>query len=1363
MRVLLALFGLLLAVVVSPATAATPANLEAWRAWVLKDMEYRSCPLIAGRNGVSREEFICAWPGVLSITADADGANINQRWRVENDGWIPLPGDHDHWPLQVMLDNQPVPVVDRQGPHLWLKTGMHDVRARISWDERPQTLTVDASIALISLSVDGKPVAPLQRNGNALTLGRGANAVVEADSIDLQVFRKFSDGVPEQLTTVIRVSASGQAREEVIGPALPEDFVPLELESEEWPARLAEDGRLHVQVQPGMNEITLTARTKAPMERLTSRFPEAWATQEIWSYEVAPNLRVTHVSGAVQVDPRQAGVPDEWTDFPAFAMGADDALTIEERSRGLDANVANRLNLDREAWLDFSGSGWFARDRIYGSMENGWRLDVLAPYVLQRADAGGADQGLLVTRGATAELSGVEWRTPNVALAAGLRINSGTGRLPVTGWQQTFDQVSTTLHLPYGYRLLAAPGADRSSGSWLSRWSLLDVFLVAIMVLLAARLLGKVAGFGVAMYLLLGYQEAGAPLWTLLTVLAFAMIARALPEGRLSQVAVIGRNLVLIVLVLIALPFAASQLRQAVHPQLEAGQGGFAPIAFQVAAPAPAPPPPPVVMAEEADHYARSAAPEPSRSAANDKLETIVVTGSRIRRADLMSKYSESTVVQTGGGEPGWRIGNEYRLNWAGPVLATQEVNLIVASPWMVRSLRVLLVVLLGWLIVSLVRERSWRWKSASTNRVTAAAIVVGGMLFAPVAFAQEYPSESLLQQFRARLLEAPRCVPACANIAQAQVIAQGDELRVSLDVHAAENVAIPLPMDEKVLTVRSIKLDGATLDTSTRINDRPWVQIARGVHRIEVVYAATGDRVALSFAMPPHQIRFDGTAWQTSGISDQRLLTETLVLVRARTADEPVALVGTQQFAPFVRLTRDFSLDLQWQVLNNVERLAPSEGGFSIDLPTIAGEHLSTAGLKVREGRVTVSMANDQERTDWRSTLDQSETIVLTAPPMTGHVEVWRFAVSPTWHVEFDGIAQSGSSNANDGDDYRAFEFHPLPGESLTVRISKPAAVEGSTRAIDTLRIQSEFGARARTHVLDMALRASQGGEQGFALPEGMEVLGVTRDGAPIGVRANNGRLSLPVSPGEQNYQVRMRENLPIGFSAATPAFVLDLPAANIDLSVTLPSDRWLLAAFGPSVGPAVLFWGELLVAIVLAWLLSRVWRSELRFHHWLLLVLGFSTFSWLALGVVVVWLYVLDWRKRRVAATPWKFNLVQVGIAGLTMLALGCLVASIQNGLLGRPDMVVSGADSYAGYLHWFADRTVDALPVATVISLPLWAYNLMMLVWALWLAWALVGWLRKGFAAWTTQGYWRPLKRSVEPSAIDVSSVPPPPPPA
>ena len=619
-----------------------------------------------------------------------------------------------------------------------------------------------------------------------------------------------------------------------------------------------------------------------------------------------------------------------------------------------------------------------------------------------------------------------------------------------------------------------------------------------------------------------------------------------------------------------------------------------------------------------------------------------------------------------------------------------------------------------------------------------------------PNAQAQTYPSDELLQQLRARLIEAPKCAPACASIAEVQVAANGDAISVAIEAHAAERIALPLPTVDEATTLKSIKVDGTADESLARGGGGAlWLALGRGVHRVELEYAASADKVALAFALKPERALFQGRGWEAGGLADGHLLTETLSLTRAHdSASGKPAAAGVQQFPPYVRVQRSLALGLDWSASTQVERLSPKDGGFAVAVPILAGEHISTAGLKVLDGKVTVAIGDGQDAANWNSTLDKADTLTLHAPELSDHAETWQVLVSPTWHVEFSGVPGVGLAQGEDTNDYRNFEFHPLPGETLTLKVTRPAPMQGAMRAIDAVTLNSEAGQHASTHALGFSLRASQGGEQVLTLPADAEVLAVARDGQVLNLRPLAGKLSLPIVPGNQHFEIRFRDSVEMNWLTHTPQVALGLPAANIGLGLALPEDRWLLAAFGPQVGPAVLYWGELLVMVLVAFALARTRRTKLRFRDWLLLGIGFSTFSWGALLVVVAWLFAFDWRARSpTLQADATFKLVQIGLAMLTAIALVCLVSAIPQGLLGQPDMHVTGNGSSAQSLQWFADRSADALPQASAVTLPMWVYKALMLAWALWLANALIGWLRDGFAAWTKDGYWRPATKPVD----------------
>jgi hypothetical protein len=108
-----------------------------------------------------------------------------------------------------------------------------------------------------------------------------------------------------------------------------------------------------------------------------------------------------------------------------------------------------------------------------------------------------------------------------------------------------------------------------------------------------------------------------------------------------------------------------------------------------------------------------------------------------------------------------------------------------------------------------------------------------------------------------------------------------------------------------------------------------------------------------------------------------------------------------------------------------------------------------------------------------------------------------------------------------------------------------------------------------------------------------------------------------------------------------------------------------------------------------------------------------------------------------------------MQLGLVALTLLTLGLLFRAVAAGLLGQPEMQIAGNGSWAHSLHWYQDRFDKALPQAWVISAPLWLYRLLMLLWALWLANALLRWLRWGWEQFNAGGLWRQPEPKASPA--------------
>src|SRR5262249_39703462 len=141
-----------------------PKDLEGWQDWVLHGQEYLRCPFFANTDGKQSSERLCMLPGRLNLELTSTGGKFSQSWIAYAPGWLALPGNFDHWPSAVSINGSSAAVVAReQVPSIHVGAGAFTVTGQFAWTERPESLRVPEATGLISLSVDGKKIEPLDR------------------------------------------------------------------------------------------------------------------------------------------------------------------------------------------------------------------------------------------------------------------------------------------------------------------------------------------------------------------------------------------------------------------------------------------------------------------------------------------------------------------------------------------------------------------------------------------------------------------------------------------------------------------------------------------------------------------------------------------------------------------------------------------------------------------------------------------------------------------------------------------------------------------------------------------------------------------------------------------------------------------------------------------------------------------------------------------------------------------------------------------------------------------------------------------------------------------------------------------------
>ena len=1364
----------LLPVAAHPADVYVPNELQDWQGWVLQDKDYRNCPFYFNRGATERGEFVCAWPGTLDVNVDQDSGQFTQLWTVyAEDAWVPLPGNAAYWPDQVTASGAAVAVIERNGiPSVRLGPGAWRLSGRFDWDDRPGVLPIPMQSGLVSLTVNGQHIALPEIERNGVFLGERERETRARDAVTVQVYRLVTDMVPTRLDTTLQIDVSGSVREELFGPVLPDGFVPVSIQSS-LPARLEPNGQLRVQVRPGRWQVSVTARAPGVLNSIT--LPDTETTlpdSEIWSYRSDDKLRVTAAEGLPPVDPTRVQVPGQWQQLPAYRINKGQSFEIIERSRGIVA-AGNDLGLARKMWLDFAGGGFVVRDYVSGTMRTDWRLDMKPPFALKSATEN--DENLLITNGESDAFTGIELRRSTLDVTAIGRSDTRSA-MPVTGWDARFTDVDTLLYLPPGHKLLTAPGVDVANGSWFGQWELLDFFMVLIITIAAWKLFGRTSGIIALLALVLSYHEINAPSWLWLNLLVAIALLRVAPAGRLKNSVNTYLAASALFLVLALVPFVASQLRVAIYPQLESqygvyayspgrGMAGFAD--SQLAEPPASRPTENRPALAQAQKSARVSGGERDELMAEDRVSSIEETSVLASKSAVSSnfaRYAPNAIVQAGPGIPSWQW-NAYRLTWNGPVDADQSLRLVILPRWAVtiaRFFEVLVLLLFTAVLAAEILKRRWTLPGGlaigrSAAGMVAACFLSVSMLASPAADAQ-VPDAGILKELESRLLQPPDCVPRCAEISSASVNIGTDSVSIQLTINALEDVAIPLPGAAQGWRPDSVLVDGSSSAQVLRVgNNNFWLRVTPGQHAVVLRGSAAGvDSLEIPFPTPPRVIEASGDGWFIAGIKDRRLLSGSLQLTRLQTEEggDGAPRWESNRFPPFVYVYRTVELGLDWRVTTSVNRIAPVQGALTLELPLVAGETVVTDDMTVEDGHILVSMNPRQSSVTWQSNIPLTSPLELTAASGVAWTETWFVGVGTVWHAEFSGVPESETGNS--GSSVRMAEFHPRGGETLTIVASRPEAADGTTLAFDTVQMSVEQGARSRTTNMILRYRSTRGARHTIHLPQDADVTEVALDGTIDPRRAENGELTVPILPGEHTIQIKWREDGDIGARTQTPNVDIGAPAGNITMNMALPENRWLLATNGPRLGPAVLYWSELVVLILLAWILGRVDWTPLRTHHWLLLGLGFSTFNWPVLGVVVLWILAVGARdKWRSDVSWWRFNVMQVVIVAVTVIALISIVASLPMGLLGEPNMHVTGNNSYGNALSWFADRSDSALPVSTAMTVPMWIYKVLILGWALWLSFALLKWLPWTWQCFAREGFFRSRQRDkISTSSSEVS---------
>jgi hypothetical protein len=1221
-------------------------------------------------------------------------------------------------------------------PRTWVPAGRTELVGTLMGDPQAAWTVPDAFGPIVATDAQGQTLAVV-RDGTDVRLGEAEED--EQAPLQIQVWRKLSTGVPRDLTTVVRLQGGTEGQPVDVGAALPEGFAAY---ATEGPVTLTAQG--HWRIAAGQSVVTVRARCTdqrcADPAQLTVGPPALkapWPTTEVWSLDLAQGAYPADWrSLAPAADPRANGVPTAWQGWPATALKAGQTVAVTALVR---PPAPTALMVEHRWMLDADRAHWLAVDTVRGTVGAPWRLVPAAgSHLGQVVSPDGVEQ---VSNRATGDTSegdgGIPWGHTTVALQA-VRMQAAGAPLSAVGWQTDATQVSGSLRAPPDVRVLHVSGPDGATNTWVSNWTLIQVFLGALFVGLIGRVLGWKAGILAVGYVALATPTlgTGAPFFSLALGVALTAVWPWVRQQRwrwVGQTLLTGVGLVLLIQTAL---FTRAQWEGVFHPQLDAAapalveslwapRGGLGANASHT------------FFNRHEDSIAEAGVYTQIDPAPTPAAPVAPMAAPRLQRVAAPAPLAEAMMVAPSPAGWGAPVGEvafpEVHVTWDGPVRANETFRVWWLGPLGLAIWRLLTLFALGGLLIRLgarwtrAHPGTSSWSSTEPHRGTgpkarrwpATWLGAGLVLWPLLGVAQTTPDPATLAALAARLNAPPRCAPDCARWQQAAVRVEGTGVTWTLQAEADQPATLAVPQPGN-----GVILDGGASQGETAVftDAGQAVTVGAGVTTVTLHYRVSGGRWNWTLDQPGLPVTVIGTDVGVEGVQDGALSEATLTLVPA----QAVTAAAASAVHPYVHLQRELSLTDRWRVTTTATLVGTASTPVTVVVPLLPGEKAITAPEVTAQG-VRLTVRDTQPTVRWTSEVPAVREWRWTAPNDPTVVTGWTIVASPWWQVALSGVTRPMTGPGE------GWAVTPFPGQTVVLAAEPLKVRPGVTVAVDQATLTSTPGQRMSTQVLQMTVRAHGAQAWPLQLPENATLISVTVGepaGEPLPLTLAQGTLVLPVTDGTAVWTVTFRLPTGQGVHWATPAVGWQAPTVNARVDPGLNAgSRWVLAAQGPGVGPAFTLWSSLGLALLVAWGLSRWPGRPLSFGMWAGLAAGTILANGWAWLVLAGFLLAMEAKGRRSWGLKGRWVL-RVILAGWAIVALIVLIVTVGQGLMGNPHAWTAVANEGA---VWLLPSSTGGLPAITVWSAPMWLYRGVLLLWSLWLAWAVIGWGRRAFRLW------------------------------
>ena len=1301
-----------------------PKSLQDWEAWVLDGVKEKKCPIEFQAN-----RAVCSYPTQIDIYLKKGVLEFKMMVAIFKDkDTVELPSAYQNWVKDITVDGKPTPVLGDKKAMVYLQEGEHTIEGKIVFKERPKYLQLPSNMALVTLYKDGERIpSPKVDTQSRVWLTQNQESSNAKGTLSVSIYRKLMDGHPMKMQTNLHFRVSGKMRSVLLDGVVLDGFYPSALLGG-LDAKITKDKKLEVEVKAGEWILNIDSFSPTNISKLTiPKHNFKYANQETLSLQTDASYRTIEILNAQSIDSSQSNIPKEWKSLPLYRLEENKLLTIKELYKSAKQQQKNEFELKREIWLDFDGLGYSIKDNITANISKVKRLESLGSFELGSLSIN--SKPMLINTLNNSQHKGVELREQKLQIEASSRYEQNISSLPVNGWSEEFNRVTTSLNLPPAWRVFASFGSDsQSSKSWIKKWDLMDIFLVLLLSIAIYQLFGLTWSVLATFFLIILWHESDAPTVVWLWILALVALIRVLEEGRMKKFLQLLFAISSIFVLLNVLQFSVYKIRTTLYPQLERQSyvsGSFPTL--------------PSVIGESSMVY-------PSKRYGGRKK-----VSNYIKQEDnqllLQNKIDPNAIVQTGEGTPTWNW-TRHTFYWQSTVGLDDKLEIWFITPTMTKILNILNIVGMLFLVWMFLQEFLKTYKpkekgNLAMNQSLKALLFISLMVWTPQNLkADEIPSTALLNELKDKLLEAPPCLPHCASIEQMEIFVKEDRLFVDMTLSAGADVSVPILGNRDIWLPEKVSVNESNksylqLDKQGDL----WVMLRKGVHRVELEGTIKGsNQIMLSSRLPIHNLNtqkndLNSTLWTIN--SDQKSYIELINVDKKSTSSREKKKSAIE---PMVEVTRTFYFGLRWYVDTEVKLLNNIDKPYTLHYNLLKNESVLNKEIEVDNGQATLHLRNSHKNYQWRSSLPITSQLALKASKQNQITEKWKMDISSMWNITYQGLESEKQISQNN---LLMPTFRPWGSEILTLKIEPIKAVRGKSLTIESSHLEITQSQRYRDLTLMLKVQSSRAQQYIIGLENVKKLTSLKIDNVNYYLKIENNQLSIPLKGKTQTVVIKWKEEAETQNHYKFSKIDLNRESVNSKISLNLPENRWVLWTDGPLLGPAVLLWGVLLSIFIFALILGRIKGSPLKVSDWLLLGLGVSTSSVMMMIPIVAWIFLLRYKEQQEKTLQGRMrNTIQVFIVLFTFVALVTLVGAVSMGLLGNPDMMIKGNGSYGSYgftLNWYSDRVAESLAQPTVISVSMWYYRALMLLWAIWISLSLIGWLKWSWGLFSKGDMW------------------------